>query len=161
MAKAKQVKKQPVKADRARRGEGTPRERIKRRYGEAREEIVVPVRLRSKRKHPRPWADVPHVQRMQWREEVVALVDRKRKELGSKPPTGEEYAGILRLRFQTGIAARTARELFAHRAGIVLRWRDCVAAAHSRATARYRLWCELNGVAPGSLPGHDFPICGW
>lgn len=129
------------------------------RYGKNRALRVVPSRDRSRRKTPTPWAEVEEVDRGIMWAEVTRLTNQARKKLRYKAPTGREYAEIMRLRFGVDLAPRTARQLFASKEAIVVRWRDCVRQQHSRRTKKYLERCAAQGVQPGSLAGVDYKPC--
>lgn len=129
----------------------------KNRYGNSRALLVVPSRDRSRCKTLTPWAEVDELDRGIMWAEATRMTDSARKKLRYKAPTGREYADIMRLRFGVDLAPRTARQLFASKEAIVVRWRDCVRQQHSRRTKKYLARCAEQGVQPGALAGVDFP----
>lgn len=123
------------------------------RYGD-RIARLVPVRQRL-RGAPLNWARVDPTLKRMIVDEIRIFVNKNKRPLKYKAPTGAEYAQIALWRHSAKISPAHARKLFAMKKAIVRAWRQCLNAVHSRRTRKYMAECERLGVAPGYLHGVD------
>lgn len=131
-----------------------PLEAPKPRWGDDRMERLVAPEDR----HTGPsvsWRSVQGEERAEIVAEVKALVRESLEELKSAPPTGDEYATLLKLRHSVVISGVAARKAFASKKAIVAHARDLRRRRKSRQTQAYVRRCAAKGVAPGWLAGRD------
>jgi hypothetical protein len=130
-----------------------PNTTTKPRYGD-RIAQLVPARQRL-RGAPLNWVRVHPTLKCMIADEIRIFVNKNKRRLKYKPPTGEEYAKLALWRHSAKISPAHARKLFAMKKHIVRAWRQCLNAVHSRRTRKYMPECERLGIAPGYLHGVD------
>lgn len=103
----------------------------------------------------RAWRWIPPSEREQVKRKARAVVAKSMKSRKYKPPTGAEWATIVKDLAGIVLAPRTARKEFGGKAAIVSKWRQAKSSMKSKRQAAYLRWCAAEGVAPGTLSGVD------
>jgi len=103
-----------------------------------------------------PWRSVPKSVREEIVTSTTAFVLQRLATLKHIPPSGREYATLLKLTYGIGIGESTARGLFASKKEMVAVARSRRQKMKSRRNQEYLKWCAEVGRAPGALAGVDF-----
>lgn len=101
------------------------------------------------------WRSLGRKEREDVKRKARADVESSRRKRSYKPPSGDEWAEIVKRVSGVVLAARTARRVFGAKADIVRKWRQSRANMKSRRAARYLRGCAEREVAPGTLSGVD------
>ena len=121
------------------------------RYGPKRVHFLVPKGERQMGPKSR-WRAWGKAERTKAVCELIAAVSKNHKRL-KRPPTGQEWAELVRIKCAKVISERAARRLFAPKKDIVAAMRQSLANRVSRRSAVYLRWCEENGVDPQVFAG--------